>query len=780
MRRNPSDNVSGLLAFNVELVHESLGAVCDVQRASRHRHTPMRNPATSDNTSPADSPRRSRKHRLPDEVTNGHMCGMDEDSPLSLSRLSRGRIPDTFSIEEGALSRSPPCLNAVPNIECGVTGVFNGSQSDLGAGMPAQNPPLENSVHMNGTHCFAHGTGEAASSTDTPAANIAGVCPTETAPGLPPKPKRSNSNNTEAVAAPTRPPDVPPPPPEEEAPPLPPRRYKPQPPLRRTSNQSSNSDSSVTPPISSEASSETPPALPAKERQASFNSLEAFAGSNENIGQHVSVASPAEPVCSPPVVEESNEEAEAAGEDAPSTEQPSVIDSYMSASQEAEVEPEEPVAPVTESAPPSSLSGQLAALTSIPAVSAMTSTSGPASSAAPPVSTTRSSVSGQSSPPVLAPVSVCPRHGTVTLVEAAPAHLVVTALPTGQETSRPVNVLHSRGVATPPQGNSPTSRRRAIPPTPSGTSPPCQQSSAPCPRHGPTVSACRPPRTSRSNSEETTPLVATRSTGHRRLSEDNRMGTICATPEVRRQLSDEERARTRQLLEGWRQQHGPPDPPPRDPAPRDTPPVPPPRDGSTLSTQPTTPPTPPPRDPTTTLSSTPAAPHRPVARTWSEENPIPDHIAPPPPDQLPSSPAPDLPSEAPLVALTAGSYDHYDTNSPTHYQVSSDGHIYHFTPAPQPPPPPTDPPPSLDADGEPQEQVSPGDEIWQRRSAMGVVSGSTRGSAQLREQDSGELYTAIPIQVIWPQNTHNKHPVARVQWDWVIIGLKRWCNQGWF
>ncbi|CAH1790470.1 unnamed protein product, partial [Owenia fusiformis] len=141
MRRNPSDNVSGVLTFSIEIDLTQLQSNHSSPRSSRRSLQNQRRVnsfATDHSPSPTNSPNsRRRKKRVntdpgivtnhvestTDRVSQHNDTSAENDiggSHISLSALSRGRIADSFEIEdESLLSQSPGSLNAIPNIECG-------------------------------------------------------------------------------------------------------------------------------------------------------------------------------------------------------------------------------------------------------------------------------------------------------------------------------------------------------------------------------------------------------------------------------------------------------------------------------------------------------------------------------------------------------------------------------------------------------------------------------------------------------------------------------------
>ena len=232
------------------------GSTPRVSVRSRHR-------SPADGASPVSSPHRHRKHYHADtSLTNGQIPSANnddlEDMNVSLNALTRGRIPDSFEIEEDSLGNSPPSISAVPSIECG-SGVW-------------ESPPSEHSVSLSEVN-GASRVGQVNEVECTLQEASTSVC------------DRTDMSTEEGTP-----------------PPLPPRKYKmrghkldlldcdggqpPSPPTRIiTSDSKVNSDTPARPttPVVDLAELQVPGGFPPRENQASFDSMEAFAGSQENI-----------------------------------------------------------------------------------------------------------------------------------------------------------------------------------------------------------------------------------------------------------------------------------------------------------------------------------------------------------------------------------------------------------------------------------------------------------------------------------------------------------------
>ena len=259
-----------------------------VRRTVRHQHRLTQDGNT--NGSPTQSPRRRRKHRqlsgdtdtnasgttvsgiLPNGYSDPHESPQ-QDVTISLSALSRGRIPDSFEIEETTLNdNTHQHLSSVPNIEC--------RQSALGATWN-----YGNGDHVNGVSAHSCGI-------DNHSASVVGISPNlssaaghthrntmgeNTAEGMNgacngnDRKEINNEQRRNKIAKDFK---------RSVPPPLPPRKYKTKglsvEKLRAQAQDRSNT--SVT-----QTELSVPEGFPSKENTSSFDSMEAFSGSNENM-----------------------------------------------------------------------------------------------------------------------------------------------------------------------------------------------------------------------------------------------------------------------------------------------------------------------------------------------------------------------------------------------------------------------------------------------------------------------------------------------------------------
>ncbi len=704
------------------------------RRTSQHRQRSHRG-LEGTTGSPSNSPRRRRKHRHSDTnpptagvVANGHVNnGEEEDSQISMSALTRGRIPDSFEIEDNGVGRSPPNIAAVPSIACGYN-LWNVSPGGSTKGMPPGSAGIATTVangevgvsssqviSNEGQTCAAHvGTTLHNGVPTTQASAMAGISST----GDISEPCNSSTNITsednskeEGVslrnAAKTDPP------------PLPPRKYKPKllagmlhnadsmppPPPPRTEASASTTVTSTTPELS------VPSHMPPRENQASFDSMEAFAGSHENLAFESKRSSSEASVST---AEQDNNTAESNQSQLPTAQNSdqsqeviqndnqlaeSLENGHESISEEVAMEEELDVADdaqsdgtmvddvteisidsqdgmtedntsvssvslsqdegacgaaaaervrvsVTTTCVGSTVTTISAQLAKIPTIESAVSHNSYAHS--PQHRSSASSASSAHSVPVGSQDSVL--SDATDSVQSTGAHIVVTAQPTSEVSSRPVNMAVTRAHATEPtlpsrssppggahqSGVQHVQLRESVPRfiPQSVSSSPRRRTSA---QSSPPVSNNIQRTNFRSNSLDNDLLTNVLQPMHASITPAlARLGVTGVTshtmpngqvtrhnsegkPQRRRMLSEEEREATRaqiaQHLNRWHQelegQTPPPTPPPRDHPQRDTtvPPAPPPREGSILSQSqsqdslPHSPPTPPPRDPNTTLSS---------------------------------------------------------------------------------------------------------------------------------------------------------------------------------
>ena len=117
MRRNPSDNVSGLLVFTVEQERDT-----NIEENSRYNSRHGSHTHRNNGSSPKSSPRRRRKVPRSGAETS-ERTNMDNQENITLTGFSPARIPDTFELEEMDVSppqNSPSNISEILNrsIEC--------------------------------------------------------------------------------------------------------------------------------------------------------------------------------------------------------------------------------------------------------------------------------------------------------------------------------------------------------------------------------------------------------------------------------------------------------------------------------------------------------------------------------------------------------------------------------------------------------------------------------------------------------------------------------------
>ena len=257
-----------------------------VRRSVRHQHRLTQDGNTSG--SPTESPRRRRKHRQLSSDTDNNASGTtvsgilpngysdphessQQDVTISLSALSRGRIPDSFEVEETTLNdNTHQHLSSVPNIEC--------RQSALGATLN-----YSNADHVNGASAQAFGI-------DNHSASVVGISPNlssasghthrntmgeNTVEGMNgacngnDRKEINNEQRRNKIAKDFK---------RSIPPPLPPRRYKTKGLSVEKLRAQDRSNTSVT-----QTELSVPEGFPSKENTSSFDSMEAFSGSNENM-----------------------------------------------------------------------------------------------------------------------------------------------------------------------------------------------------------------------------------------------------------------------------------------------------------------------------------------------------------------------------------------------------------------------------------------------------------------------------------------------------------------
>ncbi len=245
------------------------------RRNGRLQHRPLTQDGGSNN-SPTQSPRRRRKHKhniaehngnATSILPNGYIESQDnsqQEVTISLSALSKGRIPDSsFEIEDNSLTRnSPENLSAVPNIEC--SPVINTSACSYNSVSSTSQQQANNQQNMS-----------------CPSASVAGI-PANlnqvTAPNWTTISNNAvNSGAREVKQTGSRPSG------KKVPPPLPPRKYKERELLLASGVQISGLDCQASGATSSTAELSVPQGFPSKETTSSFDSMEAFSGSNENV-----------------------------------------------------------------------------------------------------------------------------------------------------------------------------------------------------------------------------------------------------------------------------------------------------------------------------------------------------------------------------------------------------------------------------------------------------------------------------------------------------------------
>ncbi|ELU13953.1 hypothetical protein CAPTEDRAFT_199104 [Capitella teleta] len=156
------------------------------------------------------------------------------DSDLDLTALSRGRLMENFDIDEAEINLQTPSIAAVPSIECGPTGKWK--QSGVPVGVVRPFSVVEPTSSMDG---------ETSGESPPPDRN-------SIPPPLPPRKHRGSSKVKKA-------------------------------PLDLSKACSMSELSSMQVPVVNLSELQVPEGLPPRENQASFDSMEAFAGSQENM-----------------------------------------------------------------------------------------------------------------------------------------------------------------------------------------------------------------------------------------------------------------------------------------------------------------------------------------------------------------------------------------------------------------------------------------------------------------------------------------------------------------
>ena len=261
--------------------------------------------------SPSQSPRRHRKHKPNDQssppVPNGHVQNelqQGDDIHISLSALTRGRIPDSFEIEEDSLLNiSATSIKTIPNIECGSFSNSESPEGETQQQIDSNEASNEDSGILNdslGEYTSLHvdqgidivvstspssvspsdtlntGTTHSSTSSSTFTSTSTGSSGTSASVSASGTSDQSSSTPTAAMGqdSATQSPGG------ESPPPLPPRLYTP--PGEQNLNQ-----------LLTNRAPQTSNAVdlnmlnignfPPRENQASFDSMQAFAGSRENI-----------------------------------------------------------------------------------------------------------------------------------------------------------------------------------------------------------------------------------------------------------------------------------------------------------------------------------------------------------------------------------------------------------------------------------------------------------------------------------------------------------------
>ena len=256
------------------------------RRSGGHQHRLTQDSST--NGSPTQSPRRRRKHRqlsgnsdnntfgatisgiLPNGYTDSHDASQ-QDVTISLSALSRGRISDSFEIEDVTLTdNTPQHLSAVPNIECrqsvlnqGAT--WNCASADHASGNQAYG--IDNhSASVVGIspnlNSIAGHTERIITMGENQVDGINGACNGNSDKEINTEERRNKVANHFTRNTP---------------PPLPPRKYKTKGLVGERLRLKDHANNSIMPELT------VPQGLPSKENTSSFDSMEAFSGSQENM-----------------------------------------------------------------------------------------------------------------------------------------------------------------------------------------------------------------------------------------------------------------------------------------------------------------------------------------------------------------------------------------------------------------------------------------------------------------------------------------------------------------
>ncbi len=246
------------------------------RRNGRLQHRPLTTQDGVSNNSPTQSPRRRRKHKhniaehngnATSILPNGYIESQDtsqQEVTISLSALSKGRIPDSsFEIEDNSLTRnSPENLSAVPNIEC--SPVINTAAWACNSGSGASQQEANNQQNMS-----------------CPSASVAGI-PANLNQVTTPNWTTISNNAVNSGAKNLKQTGIRKPG-KKVPPPLPPRKYKERELLLASGVQISGLDCQASGATCSPAELSVPQGFPSKETTSSFDSMEAFSGSNENV-----------------------------------------------------------------------------------------------------------------------------------------------------------------------------------------------------------------------------------------------------------------------------------------------------------------------------------------------------------------------------------------------------------------------------------------------------------------------------------------------------------------
>ena len=264
--------------------YQSTGSDLDSPRASHRRaQRSHRAQVTQEGASPTGSPRRRRKHRHTDIPHHGdpHVNGQTEansERPLSLSVLTRGRVPNSFILHDDIFVDGPQNIAAVPNIECGPHGTLNDDLGDSagrnsGSISHTAQVPVTESAPLNGNtpHNIPVGVVHPIPAAMDTAVTIASVQPGANMVNMSTETGQFDTTQKNGKADPP--------------PPLPPRKYPPglirPKPKPRTKTETRTVSQRRTGVI--EGQELQLPCLPPRENQSSFDSMEAFAGSHENL-----------------------------------------------------------------------------------------------------------------------------------------------------------------------------------------------------------------------------------------------------------------------------------------------------------------------------------------------------------------------------------------------------------------------------------------------------------------------------------------------------------------